>query len=183
MNIFGIDIATNIAKDITFTLVILAIALFARIVAGLSIKTVVKKLEDDNPKEDSALEQRTLTLASIFRNAINLTIVLISILMIMSQWGIDIAPVLAGAGILGLAVGFGAQTLVKDVVNGFFVLLENTYNVGDEIKIGGHTGKVIRMNLRTTVLIDNDGNFYTIPNSTIGSIQKFPKNDNDRVDD
>lgn len=155
---------------------IIIIALVSRIVAGIIIKRIVQSIEDDNPEEDTAIEKRTYTLASISKNAVNIFIIIITVLTLLSQWGIDITPFLTGAGILGLAVGFGTQTLVKDVVTGFFMLFENTYNVGDNVEIAGKQGKVIKMNLRTTMLIDEERNVYTVPNSNIGVVKKVKKN-------
>jgi len=70
-----------------------------------------------------------------------------------------------------LAIGFGSQAVVKDMVTGFFILMENTYNIGDEVNVAGKTGRVEEMNLRTTIILDNEGNKYTIPNSSISVIQ------------
>jgi len=88
-------------------------------------------------------------------------------MLVLGEFGIDLKPILAGAGILGLAVGFGAQTLVKDVITGFFILLENQIRVGDTVTAAGCTGVVEAVNLRTTVLRDFDGTTHIIPNSAI----------------
>ena len=88
-------------------------------------------------------------------------------MLVLAEFGVDLKPILAGAGILGLAVGFGAQTLVKDVITGFFILLENQIRVGDTVTAAGCTGVVEAVNLRTTVLRDLDGTTHIIPNSAI----------------
>jgi small conductance mechanosensitive channel len=88
-------------------------------------------------------------------------------MLVLGEFGVDLKPILAGAGILGLAVGFGAQTLVKDVITGFFILLENQIRVGDTVTAAGCTGVVEAVNLRTTVLRDQDGTTHIIPNSAI----------------
>ena len=100
--------------------------------------------------------------------------------MILSQWGVNIAPLLAGAGILGLAVGFGTQTLVKDIVTGFFILLEGNYNIGTEIEIAGVKGEVKKINLRTTVLEADKGIIHIIPNSKITDIAIINKSSKKR---
>ena len=167
-----INLSTEVIKNLTFTGALIVGALIARVSAEFVVRAVINKFEDENAEEDSQIEKRIYTLSSIIKNAINLLIIGITLLTIMSQWGIDIAPILAGAGIMGLAVGFGSQAIVRDVVTGFFILLENTYNVGDEINIAGKTGRVVEMNLRTTIIKDKDGNRYTIPNSSISVIQQ-----------
>ena len=177
--ISGIDLefSKEALKHLTATGGILVGAVLFRLAAGYLVKAIVKKFEDDNPEEDTAVEKRMYTISSIVNNAINIFILVVAMLTIMSEWGLDIGPLLAGAGIIGLAVGFGAQTLVKDVVTGFFILLENSFNVGDDVELSGKVGKVIKMNLRTTVLIDEESNVFTIPNSTIGPIKKMPAKD------
>jgi len=166
-----INLNPEIIENLIKTGAILLGAFVARIAAEFAIKAAVKKFEDGNSEEDTALEKRLYTLSSIIKNGVNIGIVGITLLTIMPQWGINIAPILAGAGVLGLAIGFGSQAVVKDVVTGFFILMENTYNIGDEVNVAGKTGRVEEMNLRTTIILDNDGNKYTIPNSSISVIQ------------
>jgi small-conductance mechanosensitive channel len=116
---------------------------------------------------------RVKTLRGLVKNIIGIAIWSIAFVMILSKWGVNIVPILTGAGILGLAIGFGSQTLVKDIVTGFFILLENQYNVGDYVEITGVKGRVKRMNLRTTILKDEDGTISIIPNSAIVKVVKY----------
>src|SRR5207244_12006129 len=97
-------------------------------------------------------------------------IIFVACLEILSLLGINLGPLLASAGIAGLAIGFGAQTLVKDVINGFFILLENQYDIGDNIRVAGVKGTVEAMNMRSTVLRDEDGTVHIIPNSEINIV-------------
>ena len=90
--------------------------------------------------------------------------------MILNLFGIDIRPILAGAGVIGLAIGFGAQSLVKDFVSGLFILVENQYGIGDKIKIGNFEGNVTRITMRSTVLKDETGKTYYIANGMIKDI-------------
>jgi small conductance mechanosensitive channel len=159
-------------RNLLYTGGIILAALIGRLLAELVIKALVKKMEDEDPDTTTAIEQRTYTLAGLTRNILNILILGTTIVMVLAQWGINITPILTGAGILGLAVGFGAQTLVKDVVTGFFILLENQYNVGDKVKIAGKEGTVTEMNVRTTTLVGNEGKKYLIPNSQITTIEK-----------
>jgi small conductance mechanosensitive channel len=124
-----------------------------------------------------ALERakRARTLGSLIRNVASALIVGVASLMILKELGADIAPVLAGAGILGLAVGFGAQTLVRDIISGFFLILEDHVRVGDVAGINGQGGLVEAINLRTIVLRDFEGVVHTFPNGAITTLANRSK--------
>jgi len=94
----------------------------------------------------------------------------IAAMLVLRDLGVDLAPILAGAGIVGLAVGFGAQTLVKDVISGFFLLLEDQYRVHDEVSIAGARGTVEQIGLRTTVLRDFEGRVHIVPNGAVSVV-------------
>jgi small conductance mechanosensitive channel len=111
--------------------------------------------------------QQVRTLATVTSSVGIFVIIFVAGLEILSLLGINLGPLLASAGIAGLAIGFGAQTLVKDVINGFFILLENQYDIGDNIRVAGVKGTVEAMNMRSTVLRDEDGTVHIIPNSEI----------------
>jgi small-conductance mechanosensitive channel len=111
--------------------------------------------------------QQVRTVASVLTSVGVFVISFVALLMILGQLGLNLGPMLASAGIAGLAIGFGAQTLVHDFINGFFILLENQYDIGDTVRIAGVKGVVERMNLRTTVLRDEDGTLHMVPNSAI----------------
>jgi small conductance mechanosensitive channel len=96
-------------------------------------------------------------------------------LIVLSELSIDIGPLLAGAGVIGLAVGFGAQTLVKDVITGLFILVEDTIVVGDYIEVGGHEGDVESISIRTIRLRDPAGSVHTVPFSDIGTVLNYTK--------
>lgn len=114
----------------------------------------------------SGLRVRQLrTLAGIFNNLGLLLIVFLAALQVLPLFGLDMKPLLASAGIAGVAVGFGAQTLVKDVINGFFILLEDQYELGDVVRTAGVEGTVESMTLRCTTLRGSDGALHVIPNS------------------
>ena len=111
--------------------------------------------------------QQLKTLATVIDSVGIAIIVFLALMQVLSLFSIDIKPLLASAGIAGLAIGFGAQTLVKDVINGFFILVENQYDIGDTVSIAGKTGTVEEMTLRRTVLRDADGSVHVVPNSQI----------------
>ena len=111
--------------------------------------------------------QQVRTVASVLTSVGVFVIFFVATLEILSLLGLNLGPMLASAGIAGLAIGFGAQTLVHDFINGFFILLENQYDIGDTIRVAGVKGTVERMSLRNTVLRDEDGTVHIVPNSSI----------------
>ena len=119
-----------------------------------------------------ALERakRARTLGSVLTNITTVTVLAVGSLMIMREIGIDISPALTGAGIVGVALGFGAQNLVKDLIGGFFLILENQVRVGDVVAINGTGGLVESINLRTTVLRDEEGTVFIFPNGSITTL-------------
>jgi len=134
---------------------------------GAAIARVEKFVEDDDPDTVSEREQRAETLAQIVRSAGVVLIGTIAGAMILRELGLDIGPLLAGVGIVGLAVGFGAQTLVKDVISGVFILVENQFSVDDSVQIDGVSGTVEKMTLRVTFIRDASGTLHVIPNGEI----------------
>ena len=119
--------------------------------------------------------QQLRTLSSVIRGIGLFVVIFLTTMQILQVMGVDVAPLLASAGVVGLAVGFGAQTLVRDVINGFFVLMENQYDVGDVVKIGAVSGTVEHMTLRRTVLRDADGTLHNIPNSQIALVSNMTR--------
>ncbi len=138
-----------------------------------SIPTIRVQLIERMKKQgraDAELEKRAATLSSIFRKTVVVGIWLLAIVMALKESGFDIGPILAGAGVLGLAVGFGAQHLVRDLFAGMFILLENQVRVNDVAIINGTGGLVEQINLRTIVLRGQDGTVYVFPNGTITTL-------------
>ena len=139
----------------------------------LAGKRIIEYTQDDDPATKSEREKRAETLVHIVKNAIKVFIYIVASFMILREIGVDIAPLLAGVGIAGLAIGFGAQTLVKDFLTGFFILMENQYRVGDVVKIGDHAGLVEKIKLRTTTLRDLQGVVHIIPNGEVQSVNNM----------
>ncbi|WP_210187273.1 mechanosensitive ion channel domain-containing protein [Pararhizobium antarcticum] len=123
-----------------------------------------------NPAFGSVASSRETTLLSLLRNAATIAIVVIALMFSLSQMGLDIAPLLASAGVLGLAIGFGAQKLVQDVINGVFIQLENAINVGDVITVGDTTGTVERLTIRSVSLRDVRGAYHIISFSSVDMV-------------
>lgn len=119
--------------------------------------------------------QQLRTLAAVIDSVGIFIIVFLTLMQVLPIFGIDMKPLLASAGIAGLAVGFGAQTLVKDVINGFFILLENQYDIGDMVRLAGVKGTVEEMTLRRTVLRDADGSVHVVPNSQVNVVTNMTR--------
>lgn len=115
------------------------------------------------------------TLASVLNSVGVFVIIFVSALTVLPLLGLNLGPLLASAGIAGLAIGFGAQTLVHDFINGFYILLENQYDIGDTVRIAGVKGAVEEMSLRRTVLRDDDGTLHTVPNSQITIVSNLTR--------
>lgn len=148
---------------------ILAVLLIAFILSRL-LKLLTRHLTQLSHRQDlpsSVRSQQFRTLSSVSYSIGLFVIVFIASMQILALLGVNMGPLLASAGIAGLAIGFGAQTLVKDFINGFFILAENQYDIGDTVKIAGVQGVVEMMTLRRTVLRDADGTVHTVPSSTI----------------
>ncbi len=131
--------------------------------------------EDDDATTTSEAEKRARTLGRIARQVVSVGVWCVAIMLIMGELGLNLGPVLAGAGIAGLAVGFGAQTLVKDIISGFFILFENQFRVNDVIETAGVSGLVEAINLRTTVLRDVQGRVHVIPNGSISVVSNLTR--------
>ncbi len=140
------------------------------------LRLVTRRLESHSEHKHSRVRaQQMRTLAGIIRSVGVVLILFLSAMGILEQIGVNIGPLLASAGIAGLAIGFGAQTLVKDVINGFFILLENQYDLGDVVQIAGVKGTVEAMTLRRTVLRDADGAVHSVPNSEIKVVSNLTR--------
>ena len=127
-------------------------------------------------KERIANEKRVKTLTGLLRTICLTLMWVIAIVMCLDQIGLDITPIIAGAGIVGLAVGFGAQNLVRDVINGFFMILENQVRVGDVAVVNGTGGLVEAMSFRTITLRDLSGTVHIFPNGTVTTLANMTKN-------
>jgi small-conductance mechanosensitive channel len=120
-------------------------------------------------------DARRRTLLPLLDNLVQYTVVFVAVVMILHQIGVDATAIIASAGIVGLAVGFGAQTLIRDLIAGFFLLSEGLIRVGDEITFDGKTGIVDRISIRTTQVRARDGVLWTVPNGVLQVFGKHPK--------
>jgi small conductance mechanosensitive channel len=138
-------------------------------------KSMEKFVYEKDPLQASEAKKRAHTLGNILRHAFLIIITFVAVLMILGELGIQLGPLLATAGIGALAIGFGAQGLVKDLISGFFIILENQYRIGDVIEVAGVSGLVESVSLRKTVLRDLQGKVHTIPNGEIKVVSNFSK--------
>jgi len=163
-----IDPATAARKLIAVVLIWLGAWVTNRLVGKLADR-IVAAADDGDDAHFSAAERRTATIAGLLRSLGTVLVALLAGLLTLNLF-ISIGPILAGAGVLGLAVSFGAQSLVKDVIAGFFILLENQFAVGDTIEVAGKSGTVELMTLRIVQLRDLEGVLHTVPNGQIGTV-------------
>ena len=173
--IYGMNTAQEFAltlfkQNATDVIWIVVLFFFGRVILKLIVKRLVKIVDDGDDNHVSEKEKRAETLGHIIVSIGNIVIFAVILLMILSVFGMDIRPILAGAGIIGLAIGFGAQSLVKDFVSGLFILIENQYAIGDKVKIGSFEGQVIRITMRSTVLKDEEGKVYYMSNGSISNV-------------
>ncbi|HEX9594687.1 MAG TPA: mechanosensitive ion channel family protein [Candidatus Saccharimonadales bacterium] len=145
------------------------------VVAGLlekflqSIVSGIVRSSIDRERYSSEREERLRerTIISLVTAVARIAVIGIALLIVLSELGVEIGPLLAGAGVAGFALGFGAQNLIKDFIAGIFIVMENQYRVGDIIKVKGVGGRVVKLTTRITVLRDLDGNVHYIPNGSI----------------
>jgi moderate conductance mechanosensitive channel len=167
------DTLSFIHNDLPRLVVVLLVAfVLARIVAFFAKR--MRRLADrhvDNPQRASELR----TVAAIVRNTAYGIIGFIVLLHVLSVLGINLTPLIASAGVVGVGIGLGAQSLFKDIINGIFILIENQYNVGDNVKLASLSGTVEDLTLRLTTLRDGDGTLYFIPNSQIATVSNLSR--------
>ena len=169
----GLDLVQWFAKSGTRILLIMALAWIALRVT----RKLLAVLRRTFLGADLSFERmkRADTLTGIIRTVAVVFVVLAGSMMVLAEIGIDVAPILATAGIGGLAVGFGAQSLVKDVISGFFLLIEDQVRVGDVIQVDGRGGQVEKITLRTIQLRDLAGNVHVIPNGSVNVVMNMTK--------
>jgi len=158
-------------------LLIVAVAAVIYLLLRRLIPPIIRRMVSTRMRgqEEEEIKQRVDTLSRVLVGTGLLIIIIVALFTILAEVGVNIAPALAGVGIVGIAIGFGAQSLVKDFISGLFILLENQYSVGDVVKIAGITGIVEEINLRRTVLRDLDGIVHSVPNGEISVASNYTK--------
>lgn len=163
---------------IVWVLVKIAVYVIAgRIVIGIAGRAVRHTMIDRKREGPVRIDpRRSQTIGRLVNNVLSYTINFIVILLILAELGVELAPLLAGAGVLGLAIGFGAQSLVKDVITGFFIIFEDQFAVGDVIKTGAFEGEVEEIGLRVTRIKSWTGEVHIIPNGSITQVTNYSAN-------
>jgi moderate conductance mechanosensitive channel len=167
---FWMDIGWVIFKMI-------AIIVAGRIVVGIVGRAIGHMMVERKRNGPVRMDpRRTQTIGRLINNCVSYVVNFIVLLLVLAELGINLAPLLAGAGVLGLAVGFGAQSLVKDVITGFFIIFEDQFAVGDVIKTGNFHGTVEEIGLRVTRIKSWTGEVHIIPNGTISQVTNYSAN-------
>lgn len=150
--------------------IILMVLMLALKLTSMACRRIVEAASDHDETTSTERERRAATLSQVLRKMGRITLFLVAGIMIARELGLDVGPILAGAGVIGLAIGFGAQSLVKDFVSGFFMLIEDQVRVGDVVDAAGLKGQVERLTLRTLVLRDQSGTLHVIPNGHVTTL-------------
>lgn len=158
-------------------LIILAVAFVVRLILFKLVEKGVRKMVGPPTQEMSknAEEKREETLIRILNGALHIVVWAVAFMMILSESGVEIGPLIAAAGVVGVAVGFGGQYLIKDLISGFFIIIENQYRVDDVVCFGDTCGAVEDISLRMTTLRDLDGNAHHIPHGEIKQVTNMSK--------
>ena len=168
MDNFQLSEYLHFSRELLHVVIILLLAWFLIRLSGKLIRLFRDYM---NTKSDSAEEGRRIeTLARVFRHSASAVITLVAGMLALSEMGISIAPILGAAGVMGIAVGFGAQSLIKDYFSGIFLLLENQIRQGDAVEICGKVGDVEDITLRYVCLRDVEGNVHYVPNGQITTV-------------
>jgi small conductance mechanosensitive channel len=187
--LWGLDplslLSSELGRKAAGALVNILVAVVGALVAWHLLHGAIERYlnsadKDGNPLTRSA---RARTLLPMLRTAAFILLVVLVALVALSELGINIAPLLAGAGVLGIAVGFGSQKLVQDIITGLFILFEDTMAVGDAVKIGDHAGTVEALSIRAIRLRDSNGNLHTVPFSAVTTVVNATKGFNFAVFD
>jgi small-conductance mechanosensitive channel len=159
------DTLTFLRHDVPKIVLVLVVAFVLIRLLRLVTRKVISLQAGRSTPEDRAQEVRTLV--SVVTNIGISVILFVAVLEILPILGLNVGPIMASAGVAGLAIGFGAQALVHDFINGFFILLDKEYEIGDNVQIAGVNGAVEKMTLRYTALRGDDGTLHYVPNSQI----------------
>ena len=160
----------------------IVVILFLAWVLGRISKVFVSKLINALVQKGGGIigngqiqEKRAKTLARVFNSSLKIVIWVIAILTVLPELGVNVAPLLAGAGLVGLAIGMGSKNLVQDYLSGLFILLEDQYRVGEEVDLSGSKGEVIELTLRKTILKDSEEVVHYIPNGQIKKVSNLSR--------
>ncbi|WP_054942639.1 mechanosensitive ion channel family protein [Paenibacillus ihuae] len=152
---------------------ILLIIVLTRVIIKVVYQIIDRSMERETRGRLLANSRRFSTVGGLLKNVVTVICNFVMIMLILSEFNFNLGPLLAGAGVVGLAIGFGAQSLVKDVITGFFIIFEDQFAVGDVIQTGTYKGTVEMIGLRTTRLLSTTGEVHIIPNGTIINVTNY----------
>jgi small-conductance mechanosensitive channel len=167
------DILDFVQYDLPRILLVLILAFVLQRIVRFFVGRMLKLADRQVGNSQRASQLRTM--AAIIRATAYAVIGFIVLLHVLSVFSINLTPLLASAGVLGVGVGLGAQSIFKDMINGILILVEDQYNVGESVKIAGLSGTVVDMSLRCTTLRDGDGTLYIIPNSQVATVSNLSR--------
>lgn len=163
---------TEALTEVIVSFVVIVLWFFVGIMLNLLIRKSIYRV-----MKSRDFESRTTTIGRLLTSVAKYAVWLIIFVTILREMNVDVMPIVASAGVLGLAIGFGAQQIIKDFISGFFIMFEGVFNVGDLVLIDGFTGNVVRLGLRTTVVQNWKGEVKTVSNGEIRGVVNYSKND------
>lgn len=162
-------------NGLKIVLIIIGAIILNKVLRKVTERAIRAAILPSNHDTEEAEKKREDTLIKIFLGVLRVTIFVIASIMILTEIGLAVGPIIAGAGIVGLAVGFGGQYLIRDIITGFFLIVENQYRVGDVVKFDNISGTVEDISIRLTTLRDMDGTVHHIPNGEIKTVSNYSK--------
>lgn len=168
----------TLMQDKWLSLIAIFILFFlGKTVLGLLVKKAIDLADDGDDAYDSVQEKQAKTLGDLILRSGNIVIYLVILMMILQLFNFDITPLLAGAGVIGVAIGFGAQSLAKDLISGIMIILEHRYALGDIVSIGDFKGEVVKVTMRSTVLRNEEGEVFYIANGSIAKVTNYSQSE------
>jgi small-conductance mechanosensitive channel len=169
-NLIQNSISWFLTHGIKVVVILIAANLINRFLRIIIEKSIEKQVQNNISEQEK--RKRIETLISVFEGTMKFVVWVVALLMILPEFGLEIAPILASLGVMGLAVGMAARGVISDFISGVFIILENQYCIGEQIKISGIEGKVKEITLRKTIIESADGFVHAIPNSKITLVSK-----------
>ncbi len=173
----AIDLPALLSSPLGLKLITIVLAVMLVLFVSFLIWVVLNAWVDYrlNPSVGKVASAREATLLTLLRNAATIALLIITLMFVLSEIGLDIAPLLASAGVLGLAIGFGAQKMVQDIITGIFIQIENAMNVGDFVTLGNITGRVEKLTVRSVSIRDGVGAYHILPFSSVDMVTSYAR--------
>lgn len=169
-NLVQNSISWFLSHGVKIIIILIAANLINRFSKTIIKKTIEKQVQDNISEQEK--RKRIQTLIDVFEGTLKFIIWVVALLMILPEFGLEVAPILASVGVMGLAVGMAAKDIISDFIAGLFIIMENQYCIGEEIKVAGVKGKVKEITLRKTIIESEDGSIHSIPNSKVAVVSK-----------